>query len=78
MESARFHRKGTELKTKKLLEQLKNTSLRMGQNLAIEIIPFEVLWSEILDIIDNRFRAKRPKTTHQQKTKNLLGEDREN
>ncbi len=57
MESARFHRKGTELKTKKLLEKLKNTPLKMEQNLAIEIVPYEVLWSEILDIIDNKFRA---------------------
>ncbi len=65
MESARFHRKGTELKTKKLLEQLKNTPLRMGQNLAIEIVPYEVLWSEILDIIDNKFRISASKASQQ-------------
>ncbi len=56
MESARFHRKGTETKTKSLLQNLKNTPLRAGQNLAVEVMPYEVLWEEMLAILDNRYR----------------------
>lgn len=58
MEKAQFHRSGTETKTKKLLEQLCATPLHLGQNLAIEIIPYEILWQEILSLLENKFRAK--------------------
>jgi len=63
MESARFHKKGTENKTKALREKLAQTPLRVGQNLAVEIIPYEVLWEEILLILDNKFRATTRKKT---------------
>ncbi len=57
MESAQFHRAGTELKTEKLREQLDATPLHFGQNLAVEIIPFTVLWQEILQMLANKFRG---------------------
>ncbi len=57
MEAARFHRKGTETKTKTLLQKLKTTPLHMRQNLAIEVIPYVVLWEEVLLILDNKFRT---------------------
>lgn len=59
MEAASFHRAATERKTEKLLERLKNTPIRLGQNLAIEIIPYEMLWEEILFLLENKFRAIR-------------------
>jgi len=55
MADAHFHKLGTERKTKKLFEKLKATPLRLGQNLAIEIIPFEVLWQEVLSILEHKF-----------------------
>lgn len=59
MEAASFIRIATERKTKNLLERLKALSLKMGQNLAIEIIPYEVLWEEILAMLDDKFRPSR-------------------
>ena len=42
MEAAHFHRSGTEWRTQPLLQKLNNIPLSMGQNLAIEIIPYPV------------------------------------
>ena len=61
MEAASFHRTATERKTQKLVEKLKNTPLKLGQSLAVEIIPYEVLWTEILYMLDDKFRAKTQK-----------------
>lgn len=71
MEAARFHRQRTEIKTQKLAETLTATPLRMGQNLAIEIIPFPVLWGEMLSILENKFRtmAKPREANRKHKTK---------
>ena len=57
MSAASLHRSGTERKTQKLLEKQQNTSLKIGQNLSIEIIPYEVLWEEILSMLENKFRG---------------------
>jgi hypothetical protein len=62
-----FHRAATERNTKHLYEKLKQTPLRLGQNLAIEIIPYEVLWDEILTLLENKFRAKTAKKINLQK-----------
>ncbi len=71
MSAASFHRSGTERKTQKLLEKLKNTPIKVGQNLAVEIIPFEVLWEEILSMLENKFRGvKLPNRTNKSKSKN--------
>ena len=59
MEAASFIRTATERKTKNLLERLNALSLKMGQNLAIEIIPYEILWQEILAMLDDKFRPSR-------------------
>jgi len=59
MEAASFHRAATERKTASLLERLKNTPIRLGQNLAIEVIPYEVLWEEIMFLLEDKFRAVR-------------------
>ena len=60
MEAASFHRAATERKTKRLLEKLKNTPLRLGQNLAIEIIPYEIIWEEVLNLLENKiYKLKR-------------------
>lgn len=57
MNNAKFHRSHTELKTQKLFDKLKATPLKLGQNLAVEIIPYPVLWEEILNTLENKFRA---------------------
>lgn len=57
MESASFHRAATERKVQKLYENLLKTPLKLGQNLAIEIIPYEILWAEVLNMLDNKFRG---------------------
>ncbi|MFT5168811.1 MAG: hypothetical protein ACI8P3_004056 [Saprospiraceae bacterium] len=67
MEKSSFHRAATERNTKHLYEKLKQTPLRLGQNLAIEIIPYEVLWDEILTLLENKFRAKTAKKINLQK-----------
>lgn len=67
MERAQFHRAGTETKTAKLVEKLEDTPLKIGQNLAIEVIPYEVLWREILSMLENKFRATTIRKTPVQK-----------
>ncbi len=57
MVTAQFHCSGTELKTKKLRAELEKTPIRFGQNLAVEIIPYPILWEEILALLENKFRA---------------------
>ncbi|MEM1321292.1 MAG: hypothetical protein AAGG75_13640 [Bacteroidota bacterium] len=57
MEAASFHRAATERKTKKLLDKLQNTPLRIGQNIAVEMVPFDFLWQEILALLANKFRG---------------------
>ena len=57
MEAASFHRAGTERRTKGLLKKLHATPLSLAQNLSIEIIPYPVLWTEILEMLENKFRA---------------------
>jgi len=57
VESARFNKIRTKAITLTLLKKLEATPLRVGQNLAVEIIPYEVLWEEILLMLDNKFRA---------------------
>lgn len=59
MGKASFHRAATERKTQKLFEKLKNTPLRMGQNIEVEILPFEKLWNNILELLVNKFRAQK-------------------
>ena len=63
METAHFHRSGTELRTKKLLSKLDDTPLSLGQNLAIEIIPYPVLWEEILSMLKDGFKPKSTRKT---------------
>ena len=58
MSNAHFHRSGTELKTKKLRLELEQTPIKYGQNLAVEIVPYPILWKEILAMLENKFRAK--------------------
>lgn len=58
MEAASFHRVAVERKTKRLLEKLNKTPIYFGQNLAVEIMPYEVLWAEMLKMLEDKFRAK--------------------
>ncbi len=63
MEAASFHRAGTERKTKRLYEKLKATPLKWRKSLAIEIMPYEVLWEEILLMLEDKFRARTVRKT---------------
>lgn len=63
MEGAQFHRLRTETKTESLVQKLKSTPLQVGQNLAIELLPYSVLWKEILSMLENKFRAVTVKRT---------------
>ena len=63
MEAAHFHRTRTESKTHKLLERLQATPLSQGQNIAIEIIPYPVLWEEILAMLRDQPRARTVRRT---------------
>ena len=66
MNKASFHPVATERKTRATLEKLKNTPLGMGQNLAIEMVPYEVLWDEVLGML------KRKQYGQKRKTKDVL------
>lgn len=55
MEAARFRKKEIEKEVVQFLNRLKKIPLRMGQNLAIEIIPYQVLCQEILNTLDYKF-----------------------
>ena len=57
MERASFHRARTEQKTKQLYQKLQKMPLKLDQNLAIEVIPYNVLWNEMLDLLENKFRG---------------------
>ncbi len=59
MEAASFHRAATERKTKKLFEKLQATPLRLGKSPGIEIIPYEILWQDILALLENKHRIPR-------------------
>ncbi len=61
MEAASFHRASTERKTQKYWQQLEATPLRLGQSLAVEMVPYAALWELILDMLDHKFRAIRGK-----------------
>ncbi len=63
MEHASFHRAATERKTKKLLERLRSTNLKLGQNLALEVIPYEKLWEYTLEMLENKFRGLTTKSS---------------
>ncbi len=67
MDKATYHRVATERNTKQLYKQLLETPLRLGQNLAIEVIPYEVLWTEILNLLENKFRVKKIRKTNTRK-----------
>ena len=58
MEAAQFHRSATELKTKGLYRKLRETPVKFGQNLSIEIIPYPVLWDEVLSMLRDERRAR--------------------
>ncbi|MEO1518240.1 MAG: hypothetical protein AAFV95_24685 [Bacteroidota bacterium] len=57
MNSAKFHRTATERKTQRLHEQLSNAPLSVGKSITVEMVPYEVLWQEILCMLDNKFRG---------------------
>lgn len=57
MEAAQFHRNRTEIKTQRLFKKLLDTPLTVGRNLAVEIIPYTVLWEDILSMIQNKLRG---------------------
>lgn len=57
MEKSYFVKTAVIHKTKNLREKLKQTPIKLRQNLSIEIIPFEVLWEEILMMLDDKFRS---------------------
>lgn len=63
MEGAQFHRARTETKTNRLRQQLDKTPLCYGQNLAVEIIPYPVLWEEILSMLRDQPRARTVRKT---------------
>ena len=57
MEAASFHLAATERKTKRSLKRLEKTPLKLGQNIGVELIPFSVLWEEVLAMLDYKFRG---------------------
>ncbi|MEM1321294.1 MAG: hypothetical protein AAGG75_13650, partial [Bacteroidota bacterium] len=57
MEAASFHRVATERKTQRLLKRLHSTPLQIGQSIAVEMVPFDFLWQEMLALLGNRFRG---------------------
>ena len=56
-----FHKAAVLRHTDKLLQKLQGTSSRMGQNLEIEIVPYEVLWQEVIQLLDHKFARNRYK-----------------
>lgn len=57
MEQSYFVKKAVVLKTEKLQEKLNQTPIRLRQNLSIEVIPYNVLWQEMLAMLDDKFRS---------------------
>lgn len=56
MEQSYFVKTAAIHKTEKLREKLNQTPIKLRQNLSIEIIPFAVLWEEMLDMLDDNYR----------------------
>ena len=67
MSSTKFHLEATKRKTKKLLERLNQTPIKLGQNLTVEIVPFSFLWDEILYMLEHKFRATTVKRATKEK-----------
>ncbi|MEM9819914.1 MAG: hypothetical protein AAF985_02535, partial [Bacteroidota bacterium] len=57
----RFHKAAVLRHSSKLHQQLVGTPSRMGQNLEIEIVPYEVLWEVVLELLERKFARSRPK-----------------
>ena len=53
-----FHRVAVLRKTEKWQKKLQATPARMGQNLEIEIVPYEALWELVLDNLQDKFVGK--------------------
>lgn len=56
MEQSQFNYIRTQQQTVSLLEKLQLSPIRTGQNIAAEMIPYEVLWKEMMYILNNKFR----------------------
>ncbi|MEL6867824.1 MAG: hypothetical protein AAFP19_25595 [Bacteroidota bacterium] len=52
--AANFHRKGFEMRIKRLKKRLFENRIAVGQNYEIEIVPFEDLLAEVLDLLEDR------------------------
>ena len=62
MNKASFRPVATERKTRATLEKLQNTPLGLGQNLAIEMVPYEVLWEEVMGMLKRKQYGRKLKT----------------
>ncbi len=58
MEQASFILTAVETKTQELKDKLLKTPMKLGQNLSIEIIPFEILWEEMFAMLNDRNKPK--------------------
>ncbi len=65
MDEASYHRISTERKTAKLRAQLAATPLHLGQSLAVELLPYGVIWTAILELLDTKFRQPRRRSRSQ-------------
>jgi len=53
----RFNKHTVLFRTKKMIKELKANPHTQGQNFELEIIPYEVLWEEVLSLLDKRSRS---------------------
>ncbi len=67
MEKSYFVKTAVIHKTEKLRGKLSQIPIKLRQNLSIEIVPFEVLWEEILNMLDDKFRPSLRSKIVQQK-----------
>ncbi len=68
MEKASFHRVATERKAKRYVDQLAHTPLKVGQSMAVELVPYDRLWAEMLDMLANKFRARKLNKSNSKRT----------
>jgi len=58
MESSQFHLSRTKFKSQALYHKLKNHPIKLGQNMATEMIPYPILWEEIMSMLRDQPRAR--------------------
>ena len=55
-----FHKEAVIRKTATDFDRLKSHPMHLNQNFEVELVPFDILWEEVLHLLDAKFHRARP------------------